>query len=220
MKEVLDIRGFVDLQVNGYKGIDFSSPELTEDTFVFACRELEKKGTVAFLPTIISSAPEVYQKNLKIISRIKRREEFEHMLPGIHLEGPFISAENGYKGIHPLQQIRRPDLGILRQLIKWSDHQIRMITMAAELEAPISYADLLSRRTLLYPWTSRTPMRSRSIDLRKRGKEAAPIWVTVYHTPINRHGIHLGGAWRKIIIHYCCRWILSRHLTYSNYSKS
>jgi len=133
MKEKSDIRGFVDLQVNGYKGIDFSSPDLTEEAFVFACRELEKKGTVAFLPTIISSAPEIYQKNLRIISRIMRREEFAQMLPGIHLEGPFISAENGYKGVHPFQQIRRPDLEILKQLIKWSDHQIRMLTIAAEL---------------------------------------------------------------------------------------
>src|SRR4030095_16370833 len=132
MPEVLRIKGFFDLQVNGFKGVDFSSHEFTEEAFVFACRELQKKGTIGFLPTVISSEAEVYQKNLAIISKIKGYLEFNRLIPGIHLEGPFISAENGYRGIHPLKNIKEPDIDFLRLLMKWSGDNIRMMTIAAE----------------------------------------------------------------------------------------
>ncbi len=132
MREKLHIKGFIDLQVNGYKGVDFSSRKLTEDAFVFACRELQKKGTVGFLPTIISSETEVYQRNLAIISKVKGYTEFKRLIPGIHLEGPFISSENGFRGIHPLKNIREPDIDFLRQLMKWSGNNIKMMTIAAE----------------------------------------------------------------------------------------
>jgi N-acetylglucosamine-6-phosphate deacetylase len=132
MPQELRFRGFFDLQVNGFKGVDFSSGELTEEAFVFACRELLKKGTVGFLPTIISSEAEVYQKNLAIISKVKGFSEFKRLVPGIHLEGPFISPEDGYRGIHPLKNIKEPDVDFLNLLIKWSGNNIRMMTIAAE----------------------------------------------------------------------------------------
>jgi N-acetylglucosamine-6-phosphate deacetylase len=56
------------------------------------------------------------------------------LVPGIHLEGPFISSENGYRGVHPLNNIRKPAIGLLRQLMQWSGNKIRMITIAAELD--------------------------------------------------------------------------------------
>jgi len=51
----MKIPGLVDLQVNGYKGVDFSSANLTQEDFILACRQLLKAGTTAFLPTISTS---------------------------------------------------------------------------------------------------------------------------------------------------------------------
>ncbi len=95
---VLDIPGFVDLQVNGFVGVDFSSPDLTEESFVHACRALLQRGTAAFLPTIITSPLEVYARNLPILARGIALPEFQGRLPGIHLEGPFISPSAGRGG--------------------------------------------------------------------------------------------------------------------------
>lgn len=128
------IPGFVDLQVNGYKGVDFSSKELTEKSFIYACQELISHGTVFFLPTIITNTPEVYQKNLGIISSCINDPEFFHHIPGIHVEGPFISPEDGARGAHNKEWVRKPDINFLDQLFQWSEGKIKLLTIAAELE--------------------------------------------------------------------------------------
>jgi len=52
----LPIPGFVDLQVNGYAGTDFSSPDLTKDELAAACDALASQGTAAFLATMVTGA--------------------------------------------------------------------------------------------------------------------------------------------------------------------
>lgn len=130
----MDIPGFVDLQINGYKGVDFSSSELTEERFLFACRELIQNGTVVFLPTVITSSEEIYERNLKLISELIHREDLTNHIPGIHLEGPFISDESGARGAHQSKWIRKPELDFFDQLIEWADGEVKLLTIAAELE--------------------------------------------------------------------------------------
>lgn len=131
---VLDIPGFVDLQVNGFVGVDFSSPDLTEESFVHACRALLQRGTAAFLPTIITSPLEVYARNLPILARGIALPEFQGRLPGLHLEGPFISPQPGAVGAHNPAWVRPPDLDLLQQLYRWSEGSLRLVTLAAELD--------------------------------------------------------------------------------------
>lgn len=130
----LHLPGFVDLQVNGYGGVDFSSPELTFDTFLSACRELIARGTIAFLPTLITSSEPVYRQNLKIISKAMELKEFAACILGVHLEGPFISSLDGARGGHAREWIRTPDVRFVQQLIDWSDGKIKLITIAADIE--------------------------------------------------------------------------------------
>ena len=137
----LDIPGFVDLQVNGFVGVDFSSPDLTEESFVHACRALLQRGTAAFLPTIITSTLEVYARNLPILARGLALPEFQGRLPGIHLEGPFISPQPGAVGAHNPAWVRPPDLDLLQQLYQWSAGSLRLVTLAAELPG----AEVLAR---------------------------------------------------------------------------
>jgi len=128
----LPIPGFIDLQVNGYLGIDFSSPDLTEETFAHACECLFKAGTAAFLPTVITSPLEVYERNMPILASVMARDEFRDRLPGIHLEGPFISPEPGAVGAHHPEWVREPDVATFEQINTWAKHTIRLLTLAAE----------------------------------------------------------------------------------------
>ena len=126
--------GFVDLQVNGYQGINFSSPELDEDACRKACRLVLSKGTAAFLPTVITSPEEVYRRNLPLIARTMDDREFEGRLLGFHIEGPFISPQPGAVGAHRSDWVRDPDVGLLERMQEWAGGRIRLLTVAAELE--------------------------------------------------------------------------------------
>ncbi len=137
----MKVPGLVDLQVNGYRGVDFSQPDLTENTFASACREMLESGAPAFLATMISSADEVYAHNLPIIAKVVNKDEFKGRLLGIHLEGPFISSDEGARGAHNSQYIRQPDIHYLKRLIKLSGSTVKLVTIAAELEG----ADELAR---------------------------------------------------------------------------
>jgi len=130
----MKIPGLVDLQVNGYKGVDFSSRDLTTADFMRASGQLLEAGTTAFLPTMITSPQAVYKHNLPIIAKVMQSREFHGRLLGIHLEGPFISPEEGVCGAHNPAWIRTPDIDYLKQLIEWADGKVVLITIAAELK--------------------------------------------------------------------------------------
>lgn len=130
----IKIQGLVDLQVNGYKGIHFSDINLTRDDFIMACRAVFEAGTTAFLPTMITSPKEVYEHNLPIMAAVLQETEFHGKLLGFHIEGPFISAQDGARGAHDTQWISKPDIEYLKQLIDWSDGQVKLLTIAADPE--------------------------------------------------------------------------------------
>jgi N-acetylglucosamine-6-phosphate deacetylase len=136
----LPIPGFIDLQVNGYLGVDFSSPDLTEDSFAHACECLFQAGIAAFLPTVITSPLEVYERNLPILVSVMARDEFRDRLPGIHLEGPFISPEPGAVGAHHPEWVREPDVYTFKQINSWANQTIRLLTLAADRQGAYELA--------------------------------------------------------------------------------
>lgn len=130
----MDIPGFIDLQVNGYKGIDFSSADLTKEQFIWACKELVKAGTVGFLPTLITSSEDVYRRNLRLIGEAMGHKQIKESVLGIHLEGPFISKQEGAVGAHNPKWVKKPDVEFLERLMEWSGGNINLLTIAAEVE--------------------------------------------------------------------------------------
>ncbi len=146
IRKGVKVPGLVDLQVNGFKGIHFSDLSLTQESFALACRGVLESGTTAFLPTLITSPAEVYEHNLPIIAAAVHSEEFRGRLLGIHLEGPFISAQDGARGAHDPRWIKKPDVGYLEQLLVWADGQVKLLTIAAELQGAEDLAQRASSR--------------------------------------------------------------------------
>ncbi|MCC5904773.1 MAG: hypothetical protein JJU13_01080 [Balneolaceae bacterium] len=128
----MKLPGFVDLQVNGYIGIDFSNPGLTKGDFNKACRAVIEKGTALFLPTIITSSESLFRRNLELIADGIRHNDLKSHIPGIHIEGPFISGKEGAVGAHNPEWVKKPDITFLEKLIEWSDETVKLITIAAE----------------------------------------------------------------------------------------
>jgi N-acetylglucosamine-6-phosphate deacetylase len=117
------VPGFVDLQVNGFAGVDF----LTADTDGYrnAGEALLETGVTAYLPTFITS-PE--PQLLASLREVPAESDGPRIL-GAHLEGPFLSALR--LGIHPADARRNPDLELLERLLDAGP--VRLITLAPEL---------------------------------------------------------------------------------------
>lgn len=123
----------IDIQVNGYKGVDFCSEELTRDSFIYACKELLREGgCCAIMPTVITSPISAYEKVLPIIASVIEDSDISNRLLGIHLEGPFISPVPGAIGCHRTECVIPANLEMLKKMVGLARGHVKILTMAAE----------------------------------------------------------------------------------------
>lgn len=133
--------GFVDLQVNGYLGINFTAEGLSIEDVRNVTRELATRGTAAYCPTLITAPLEVFESNLPILAAAMEASDLRSHLLGIHLEGPFFAEQS--KGGHPVECLRSPDIELFDHWQELAEGHIRIFTIAPELagaEALIRHA--------------------------------------------------------------------------------
>lgn len=127
--------GFFDIQINGYNGIWFSSPQLTVDDVVQVTEALVRKGITRYFPTLITASHEALRHGFETLrAACERHGLVGQAVAGYHLEGPYISAEDGPRGAHPLQHVRPADFDEFQALQSASGNRIRLVTLAAEAE--------------------------------------------------------------------------------------
>lgn len=125
--------GYVDLQVNGYAGVDFNGDDLTVDAMHRACRQMRDDGVAGFLPTVITDEVEVMAARLARVAEARRADPLaQEMILGVHIEGPFISATPGYVGAHPSNAVRPANLAQMERLLEAADGLTRIVTIAPE----------------------------------------------------------------------------------------
>lgn len=124
--------GWVDLQVNGYVGIDFSSRDLTVAAIRRVTEELVRRGTAAYCPTFVTSEPGLYERNLPILAAAMDEPDLQPHLLGLHLEGPFLA--DAAKGAHKAAWLRRPDPALFKRWMELAQGRIRILTLAPELD--------------------------------------------------------------------------------------
>ncbi|MFW5744901.1 MAG: N-acetylglucosamine-6-phosphate deacetylase, partial [Spirochaetota bacterium] len=135
--------GFVDLQVNGTHGIDFSAEGLTGTECDRAFALVRDGGTAAFLPTVITAPEDRLRRNLGTIAAAARSFGRPAAVPGIHLEGPFLDPTPGAIGAHNPEWVARPDPALLDRLQDAAGGMIRVLTVSAGVpgvEALIEHA--------------------------------------------------------------------------------
>ncbi|XP_042068843.1 N-acetylglucosamine-6-phosphate deacetylase isoform X2 [Haplochromis burtoni] len=138
--------GFIDVQINGGYGIDFSqASEDVSDGVSFVAKKILEHGVTSFCPTLVTSPPEVYHK---VLPQVKVHDGGPHGagVLGFHLEGPFISAEK--KGAHPEKYLRTFKSGGLEHLMEvyGSLDDVAIVTLAPELPGSQSVVRELSQR--------------------------------------------------------------------------
>jgi N-acetylglucosamine-6-phosphate deacetylase len=144
--ELIVAPGLIDNQVNGYAGVDFSGENLSVETFLRAVRSVWKDGVTSLLPTLITNSHTNLIKNLKIISKACRSDDsVNKAIPGLHLEGPYISSEEGFRGCHPVQHIRNPSWNEFMEYQEASDGKILQVTIAPELDDSMKFIRLCKK---------------------------------------------------------------------------
>jgi N-acetylglucosamine-6-phosphate deacetylase len=132
--------GLIDNQINGFAGVDFSGNDLSADGVMEATKAIWREGVTTFLPTLLTNSVENLVKNFAILEEVIRTNDLlRESIPGFHLEGPFISPEEGYRGCHPLQHIRKPSHNEFLRYQQAAGGHIVQITLAPEIEGAMEF---------------------------------------------------------------------------------
>lgn len=125
--------GLVDLQINGYQGIDLNGPDLKPEDIEKMTRLLWQQGVTTYFPTIITNSNQDITKLLQTVSlTCQMFPEVDESIGGIHLEGPFISPEDGPRGAHSKQHVQAPDWDLFADWQDGCDNRIRIVTLSPE----------------------------------------------------------------------------------------
>ena len=132
--------GLIDNQINGYSGVDFSGDKLTTDGIVRATKEIWKDGATSYMPTILTNSHENLIKNFKAFNEAVSTEIcLQDSIFGFHLEGPYISPEDGFRGCHPIGHVRKPSWKEFMTYQEASGGRIIQVTLAPEIEGAMEF---------------------------------------------------------------------------------
>jgi len=142
-KNLLVAPGLIDNQINGFAGVDFSGNNLSADGMIEATQAIWREGVTTFLPTLITNSNENLLKNLIILEEARSsNESLGESIPGFHLEGPYISPDEGYRGCHPVKHIRKPSREEFLRYQQAAGGKIIQITLAPEIEGAMEFIRL------------------------------------------------------------------------------
>jgi N-acetylglucosamine-6-phosphate deacetylase len=131
-EEIYLAPGWIDLQVNGFAGVDYNEPRTSHEEIARSIQVLFSTGVTRFYPTVITGSPDGMAGALRNLARARETLSDGEAMEAFHVEGPFISAEDGPRGAHPRRWVRPPDFEEYR---RWQDAaagRVRLVTLAPE----------------------------------------------------------------------------------------
>jgi N-acetylglucosamine-6-phosphate deacetylase len=133
-----------DLQINGYGGHSFNSDRLTIENVRLVVEECQRHGIGAFCPTAVTNSFAAMAFGLTTIRRACETDpQIARAVPAIHLEGPYLSGEDGPRGAHPLQHVRPPKWDEFSRFQEAAGGRIRLVTLAPEYDGAFKFIEKL-----------------------------------------------------------------------------
>ena len=141
---------YLDLQVNGYAGVDFNQDDLTADKLRRACEQLREDGVAGILATIVTDELPRMEARLARIALIRESDPLvREIILGVHVEGPFLNENPGYSGAHPSKSIHPADVDEMKRLLEAAGGLTRLVTLAPERDAGLKVVRHLADRGIL-----------------------------------------------------------------------
>lgn len=212
--------GFIDLQVNGFDGVDYNSPDSTHEDIARSLRTQFASGTTRLLPTVITGSREGMLGSLRNLYQAKEALAEGVAIEGFHVEGPHIAAEDGPRGAHPKQHVRPPDVDEYR---RWQDATyglVKLVTIAPEWPGAPAYIEALTREGVTVAIGHTAAQREHIQDAVSAGATLSTHLGNGAHSVMARHpnylweqmaedrlnadfivdGIHIGEAFLKVAL--------------------
>ena len=137
--------GLFDLQVNGFAGVDFNSEEIDADRLDHALEAMLATGVTSCLPTLITPSADRLAARFASLDRAVAGSRLGPlMVPGYHLEGPFLNPTEGYAGCHPASAMTAPDVAMIERLTRDLLRPILLVTVAPELPGSLDFISAMA----------------------------------------------------------------------------
>jgi len=134
-----------DVQINGCLGVGFNSPTLTPDGVRTVVAECRKHGIAQFCPTIITDSFEAIERGFRTLAEARNADALLAVaIPGYHLEGPYLCADDGPRGAHPKEYCRNPNWDEFQRWQTAAEGHIRMVTLAPERDGAMKFIEQLA----------------------------------------------------------------------------
>ena len=139
----------LDIQVNGAAGYDLQGKRLTVEIVRAVTAYLAKHGVARWIPTLITGPLDEMEHGCRVLSEAMAQPDLRRAVAGIHLEGPFISPEDGPRGAHPLAHVRPPRMADFNTLYKAAQGALSYITLAPESPGALRCIQGISARGIV-----------------------------------------------------------------------
>lgn len=139
--------GLIDLQVNGFAGLDVNGPQLTPHTVLGLVDVMLSRGVTCFAPTIITASEESICHALSIIAVTRSSHpKVAACIPFVHIEGPHISSLDGYRGAHPAKDVRPPSISEFDRWQATSGNLVGIVTLSPHFDESVTYIAALVKQ--------------------------------------------------------------------------
>ncbi|MGH8246886.1 MAG: N-acetylglucosamine-6-phosphate deacetylase, partial [Gammaproteobacteria bacterium] len=136
--------GLIDLQVNGFAGVDFNAAGVSVEDYRRAFHRMWATGVTRCLPTIITGGHDRIVACMRVAAEAAQDREIGPAIAGIHLEGPYISPEDGPRGAHPREFVRPPERDEFHRFQEAAGGLIRLVTVAPEVSGALDFIEWLA----------------------------------------------------------------------------
>lgn len=212
--------GFIDIQVNGFAGVDYCSPSAPIEEIGGSLRAQFSTGTTRCFPTVITGSPEDMAGALRNLRRAKESLAEGPAIEGFHVEGPHISTDDGPRGAHPRRWVRAPDLDEYKRWQESTGGLVKLITVSPEWPEATRYIEHVTGEGVVISIGHTKASAEQIRDAVRAGATLSTHLGNGVHAELRRHpnyiwdqlaedrlnasfivdGIHLGSAFLKVAL--------------------
>ena len=128
--------GLIDIQINGFAGVDFNRPIESDEAWHHAAKQLYAHGCTGFLIALITNQEEAYRG---LLSNLTGRINLDpRNCLGFHMEGPWLNPDPGYRGAHRAEWMQKPEVRLLEEWVSLAGPLLKLITLAPEVDLDAS----------------------------------------------------------------------------------